>query len=161
MKSTKVLFLVMSLTVLMAVSAVYAQQGPGMGRGMGRGPVWADLNAEQQKQADALKLDFLKKTEPQRAEMRQKRIELMELMSKDQPDEQAIEKKRQEIWGVQDKLRSERRAMGTTFRALLTPEQRKKLGPIAGMGCGPGGGCGMGGGGCKRWAGGSRGLGAF
>jgi Spy/CpxP family protein refolding chaperone len=111
------------------------------------GAVWGDLTKEQQKQVETLKLDLLKKTEPLRAQMSQKRIEMMELTSKDNPDEQAIEKKRQEIWDLQDTMRNERRAMSTKFRSVLTPEQRQKLGafgPGAGMGGGFGGGQGMG-----------------
>ena len=139
MKSTKVVIPVALLIALFLTVTVYA--GPGQwGGGMGPGgAMWSDLTKEQQKQVESLKLDLLKKTEPLRAQMSQKRIEMMELTSKDNPDEQAIEKKRQEIWALQDSMRNERRAMSTKFRSLLTPEQRQKLGPLgpgAGMGCG-------------------------
>ncbi|MCX5873268.1 MAG: hypothetical protein NTY51_08555, partial [Deltaproteobacteria bacterium] len=65
-----------------------------------------------------------------------------------------IQKKKEEIWALQDQMRNEGRTFGTKIRALLTPEQREKLG--AGMGggrgcCGQGGGGGMG-------AGGGRGM---
>ena len=140
MKSTKVVIPVALLIALFMAVTVYA--GPGRWGGDGMGPggaVWGDLTKEQQKQVESLRLDLLKKTEPLRAQMSQKRIEMMELTSKDNPDEQAIEKKRQEIWALQDSMRNERRAMSTKFRSLLTPEQRQKLGalgPGAGMGCG-------------------------
>jgi Spy/CpxP family protein refolding chaperone len=106
-----------------------------------------------------MRTEFMKKQEAVRSQMAQKRIELLELASKDKPDEQAIEKKRQEMWALQDQARDERRAMGTKFRALLTPEQRQKLGPVGmGMGFGRGaGGCGFGagcGGGAGRGCGG-------
>jgi len=149
MKSTKVVIPVALLIALFLAVTVYA--GPGRwGGGMGPGgAVWGDLTKEQQKQVESFRLDLLKKTEPLRAQMSQKRIEMMELTSKDNPDEQAIEKKRQEIWALQDTMRNERRAMSTKFRSLLTPEQRQKLGasgPGGGMGCGGGfgGGQGMG-----------------
>jgi len=149
MKSTKVVIPVALLIALFLAVTVYA--GPGRwGGGMGPGgAMWGDLTKEQQKQAESLRLDMLKKTEPLRVQMSQKRIEMMELTSKDNPDEQAIEKKRQEIWGLQDTMRNERRAMSAKFRSLLTPEQRQKLGTFglgAGMGCGAGfgGGPGMG-----------------
>ncbi len=147
MKSTKVTIPVALLIALFLVVTAYA--GPGRGAG-GMGPggaVWGDLTKEQQKQLESLRLDLLKKTEPLRAQMSQKRIEMMELASKDNPDEQAIEKKRQEIWALQDTMRNERRAMSSQFRSLLTPEQRQKLGafgPGAGMGCGGGFGMGQG-----------------
>jgi len=150
MKSTKVMIPAALLVALFVAVTVYA--GPGRGGGGGMGPggaVWGDLTKEQQKQVESLRLDVLKKTEPLRSQISQKRIEMMELSSKDNPDEQAIEKKRQEIWALQDAMRNERRAMSTKFRSLLTPEQRQKLGafgPGAGMGCGAGfgGGQGMG-----------------
>ncbi len=146
MKSTKVVIPAALLIALFLAVTVYA--GPGRWGGDGMGPggaAWGDLTKEQQKQMESLRLDLLKKTEPLRAQMSQKRIEMMELTSKDNPDEQAIEKKRQEIWVLQDTMRNERRAMSTKLRSLLTPEQRQKLGafgPGAGMGCG----CGFGGG---------------
>ena len=83
--------------------------------------------------------ELLKKQEQLRAELGNKRIELMELAQKDSPDEQSVEKKRQEIWSLQDAMRNEARTLDTKFRAILTPEQRQKLGPVRGMGCG---GCG-------------------
>lgn len=139
MKSTKVMIPVALLIALFLTVTVYA--GPGRwGGGMGpSGAMLGDLTKEQQKQVESLRLDLLKKTEPLRTQMSQKRIEMMELASKDNPDEQAIEKKRQEIWALQDTMRNERRAMSAKFRSLLTPEQRQKLGafgPGAGMGRG-------------------------
>jgi len=150
MKSTKVVIPVVLLIALFMAVTVYAGPGRWGGGCMGPGgPVWGDLTKEQQKQEESLRLDLLKKTEPLRAQKSQKRIEMMELASKDNPDEQAIEKKRHEIWALQDSMRNERRAMSTKLRSLLNPEQRQKLGAFgrgAGMGCGDGfgGGQGMG-----------------
>ncbi|MFH1117658.1 MAG: Spy/CpxP family protein refolding chaperone [Pseudomonadota bacterium] len=138
-----------SLLVLVTAFAAYA--GPGC-CGMGFGPgaslrgMWNELSADQQKQAEALRLEFFKKVESFRADLGKKRIEIMELASKDSVDEEALQKKREEIWAVKDAMRNERRAMGTKMRSLLTPEQRKKVGPLGrflpGDGDGPGGGYG-------------------
>jgi Spy/CpxP family protein refolding chaperone len=118
----------------------------------GGGPaIFNELSPEQRQQALSLRTDLMKKQEAIRSEIAQKRIELMEKASQGKPDEQTIEKKRQEIWALQDNMRNERRAMGTKFRAILTPEQRQKLGPMgfgSGFGSGGRGGCGFGGGGC-------------
>jgi Spy/CpxP family protein refolding chaperone len=137
-----------SIMVLLVASAASAQMGCCSG-GSGRNTaVWGNLTSEQQKQAAALRNEFLKKQETLRSDLAKKRIELMEMASKEKPDEQAIEKKKQEIWASQDAIRNERRAMSTKFRALLTPEQRQKLGP-GGPGFGGmnfGGACGFGGG---------------
>jgi len=140
------------LAVLLASTVVYA--GGCCGGMMGGQPaaVLQDMTKEQQKQVADLRTEFLKKQEQLRAEMGKKRIELMELAQKENPDEQAIEKKKQETWSLQDAMRNEARSFGTKFRALLTPEQRQKLGPGTGMGCaglgGPGFGRGAGCPGC-------------
>jgi zinc resistance-associated protein len=144
MSGTKVMVTVVS--VLFLAVAVTAYAGPGWGcgggwcgGGFGPGPSRAKLTPDQQKKADALRLDFFKKTEPLRSEMFQKRLELRELLTKDNPDEQAVQKKREEIWALQDKMVTARRAMGTKMRGLLTPEQRTKIGPLGPGGFGRGG----------------------
>lgn len=156
MRFTKVTVLAASIAVVLIASAASAQMACCAG-GAGKGAaVWSDLTPEQQKQVTTLRNDFAKKQETLRSDMAKKSIELMELASKEKPDEQAIEKKRQEIWDLQDAMRNEQRSMGTKFRALLTPEQKQKLGPLAldstNMGacggCGFGAGCGFAGSKC-------------
>jgi len=159
MRFTRATVLAASMMVLLIASGASAQQmgccagGPG-----GGGAVWGDLTSEQQKQVTSLRNEFFKKQETLRSDMAKKRIELMELASKDNPDEPAIDKKKQEIWTLQDAMRNEGRAMSAKFRALLTPEQKQKFGAtgpgFGGMGRG---GCGFGAGGCGF--GGGRGCG--
>jgi Spy/CpxP family protein refolding chaperone len=151
MKSKKVAVLAGSVMVLLLASVLYA--GPG---GMGMGSAfWGDLSKEQQEKMNSLRLDFLKKQEALREQVAKKRIELMELASKDKADEDAIQKKREEIWKLQDQLRNERRAMSTQLRSVLTPEQKAKFG-----GFGPDAGCPMGmGPGCRGGRGFGRGWG--
>ncbi|MGO9566928.1 MAG: Spy/CpxP family protein refolding chaperone [Desulfomonilaceae bacterium] len=160
MRFTRVTVLAASMMLLLVASAASAQQMGCCSGGGGKGAaIWGDLTSEQQKQVTALRNEFFKKQETLRSDMAKKRIEMMELASKENPDEQAIEKKKQEIWASQDAMRNEGRAMGTKFRALLTPEQKQKLGP-GGPGFGGmnlGGGSGFGGGGCGL--GGGRGCG--
>ncbi|MGC8658906.1 MAG: hypothetical protein ACP5U1_07505, partial [Desulfomonilaceae bacterium] len=90
--------------------------------------------------------EFLRKQATLRSEMAQKRIDLMELANKSPQDETAIQKKKEEIWAIQDQLRNNGRAFGTKIRSLLTPEQREKIGVWMGPGAGRWGrgGCGMG-----------------
>ncbi len=161
MKSAKVFGL---LTLLLAVAlgaTAYAQGCWGGGWFRGRGAAPPALTAEQQKQADSIRLNFLKKTEGLRSEMRKKRIELMELQAKKSPDEKAIDRVRQEIWGLQDKMIKERRAMSRELDALLPPGQRRGFGGFGPGYCGLGGprGClyggkgfGRGFGGCPGWS---------
>ncbi len=140
--------LVVIVAMLGATSAFAFGPGGGcggcqMGGGFGPGGCPAignlQLSAEQKDQMNAMRTEFLKKQEALRAEKAQKRIEMLELASKKPQDESALQKKREEIWAIQDKMRAEGRTMGTKFRSLLTPEQKEKLGPA---GFGPGGGCG-------------------
>lgn len=168
MKTGKVA-LTAALVIVVAMASTTAFAGPwgccgGFGggwRGAGQGP--AKLSDEQQQKADALRLEFLKKTEPLRTEMRKKRLELMELASKPKPDLTAMEKKREEIWDLKDQMRDERRAMGQQFRTLLTPEQLRDTGAFGcgfGRGRGGQGGC-FGRGGGRNCPGCPRGYGGF
>ncbi|MCA1961180.1 MAG: periplasmic heavy metal sensor [Desulfomonile sp.] len=160
----KPLFVALASVMVLGIAVfAYAEKGlggPGFG---GRGYWMSQLTPEQQDKMSALRLEFLKKTEPLRAEMGKKRIELLEITSKATPDRQALEQKIDEMQAIKDKMNSERRALGKQIRALLTPEQLKKAGPMLGMGHGggfghhgrgPGGrGCGMG----PGWMGGGPG----
>jgi Spy/CpxP family protein refolding chaperone len=125
----KVMVAMVVLVALVVSAPAFAGDGKDHGKGM-RGFL-SLLSADQQKQAKAFKLDFLKKTEPIRAAVGKKKIELKELAYKDNPDENALQKKKEEIWALKDQLRTERRALKKDLRALLTPDQRGKIGPSA------------------------------
>jgi len=148
MRHAKATILVASLMALLIAPPLYAAGGccgggPGFGP-MGKGnAIWGDLSKDQQQQVSALRMDFLKKQEALRSDLSKKHIEMMELTSKDNPDDKAIQKNREEIWALQDQMRNEGRAMQTKLQGLLTPEQRAKLGTF-----GPGFRCPMGMGGC-------------
>lgn len=148
MRHLKPTVFVACLMVLLVTPALYAKSGccgggPGFGP-MGKGGfAWGDLSKEQQEKVNALRIDLLKKQQGLQSDMAKKRIEYMELTSKDNPDEKAIQKTKEEIWSLQDSMRNNRRAFQTSVREVLTPEQRSKLG-----GFGPGAGCPMGSGGC-------------
>jgi Spy/CpxP family protein refolding chaperone len=124
---------VIALAIVGAVSwASPAWPGPwswGSGPGMGlRGAMWGNLSPEQEKQVSAIRIASFKRQEQLRAEIGKKRIELMELAGKTNPDELAVENKRQEIWALQDKARVERRTAGTRMRAILKADQGKQFG---------------------------------
>ncbi|MFH0959883.1 MAG: periplasmic heavy metal sensor [Pseudomonadota bacterium] len=154
-KSKMALGLITALSLLVA-SSVFAAgpygAGPGLGgaMGMGGGAGLAkidNLTKDQQDKINAEKTDFLKKTEVLRSQKALKRIDLMDFAAKNPQDESTIQKKKEEIWALQDQIRNDRRAFGTKIRSLLTPEQREKLG-VTGLGrgfCGHGGPGGMGG----------------
>jgi Spy/CpxP family protein refolding chaperone len=167
MNRSRTIFMVATLCALgifLGTSSTYAQtQGtlpPCCGGASSN--FWDGLTPEQQKQVTSLRLDFLKKAAGLRAQIAQKRIELLELSTKDSPDEQAINNKQKEIWALQDSAVQDRRTMMTKMRELLTPEQKQKFGSFdTGMrGMGAGGCCGMRAGrGCGMGMGGGRGCG--
>ncbi len=148
MKGSRLMVAAALVTTLLLASVLYAGQGmgpegstgPGYATGRCCGP-WADLSKEQEKQFGEMRLEFMKKQAAIQSEMMKKRVELAELNAQEKPDEQAIQKKRQEMWALQDNLRNEQRSMSDKFRSILSPEQRAKIGSV-----GPEAGCGMGGG---------------
>jgi len=156
MRNSKMVIGLVGAMTLMVVSTVFVfgpcgnGAGCGFGRGMGQCPILSsidNLTKEQKDQINTLRTEFLRKQVTLRSQKAQKRIDLMELASKSPQDEAAIQKKKEEIWAVQDQMRNEARAFGTKIRSLLTPEQREKLGVWMGKGaglCGPGGCHGMG-----------------
>lgn len=153
MKISRILVSTAVIIVALATAALAQMAGPG---GCCSAAAIGDLTPDQQKQMNELKVESLKKTEQIRADMIKKRIEMMELTSKEKPDDSAIEKKRQEMWALQDLMRNENRELGSKIRALLTPEQKAKYGQAGfgpGCGMGAGRGCGMGAGSCGRGAG--------
>ncbi len=163
MSFTKTIVGLVAVMAMLSATTVFAW-GPGggcgacpmAGGGQGACPALGNLQlTDQQKdQISAMRTEFLKKQEALRAEKAQKRIEMLELSSKKPLDEAALEKKRQDIWAIQDKMTAEGRTMATKFRSVLTPEQKEKVG-AGGFGSGPGGcgGKGFGGPGAGRGAG--------
>lgn len=169
MRSSKMMLSLVAAMTLLVASTVFAAgpcgNCPGFGGGQGMGPGAGlaqidNLTKEQKDQFNGLRTEFLKKQEALRTQKAQKRIELMDLASKSPQDEAVIQKKKEEIWAVQDQMKNEGRAFGTKIRALLTPEQREKLGVTMGGGCGFGGqgGCGAMGRGAGCCGGGGRGM---
>lgn len=151
MSSLKTIVGLVAIITMLGVSVAFAwgpgggcggcgMGGPGAGLAPGNCPAMSNLQLtpEQKDQMNVMRTEFLKKQEALRSEKAQKRIEMLELATKKPLDEGALQKKREEIWAIQDKMRAEGRTMGTKFRSILTPEQKEKLGP-AGFGSG---GCG-------------------
>ncbi|MEW6352650.1 MAG: Spy/CpxP family protein refolding chaperone [Thermodesulfobacteriota bacterium] len=159
MKHVKMMVPLATLMIVLFAVSAYAEPGwrcCGQGKGL-----WGSLNEDQVKKARDIQIEGLKKIEPLAADMSKKRLELMELASKDKYDDQAVQKKREELWALQDKIRAERRAIGTKIRGLLTDEQKKNICAFdSGAGCDlRGGGFGMGPGGCGKGGFGMRGGG--
>lgn len=140
-----VLALVAAFATMAAINA--EARCPGMKACHGMGPMWFNLNDDQKDKAKDLMTEFMKKKEALRAEVGKRKVELMELTSKDELDEAAVEKKMEELWAAKDKMRAAKREMAKKFLSILTPEQKKDLGPLwmgfGGRGFGKGWGCGF------------------
>lgn len=131
MKISKSVSIIALAMIIGALGVLQAEaRCPGMGACQGMGPVWFSLKDDQKQKAKELMTEFMKKKEALRAEIGKKKVELMELTSKDKWDDAAIEKKLEELWAAKDENRAAKREMGKKFRSLLTPEQRKDLGPF-------------------------------
>lgn len=138
MNALRISGLALVLSVVVAVCSVDQGWADGKWKGKGKwfgktpsiGRIWSALTDEQKKQVDQIKLDFLKKIQPLKAEKSKLKIEMLELALKGDPDEAALEKKRDELWALKDKKRAQKRDAKRQLRKVLTPEQLKMVGPF-------------------------------
>ncbi len=96
--------------------------------------VWSQLTPDQQKQVDTIETAFQTKLQAFRSSLAAKRNELKAIMGNDKLDEPALEAKRQEMWALQDGLRKDYRQTLTEMSKILTPDQKRELGPLGLMG---------------------------
>lgn len=89
------------------------------------------LSAEQIGKLYSLRADFAKEVEKRGAEIQAGEQQLSELLSKEPVDLSAVEAKVRQIGSMQSALRVDRIKTIEQGRALLTPEQRKKLSTLA------------------------------
>jgi Spy/CpxP family protein refolding chaperone len=138
MKILRVTSTVVALLVLVAVCSADQSWADGKWRGKGKwlgkapsiGRIWSTLSDKQKMQVDQIKLDFLKKIQPLKTEKWKLKTEMLELALKSKPDETAIEKKRDELWMLKDKIRAQKRDAKRQLRKVLTPEQLNMVGPF-------------------------------
>jgi Spy/CpxP family protein refolding chaperone len=99
----------------------------GRGRGfMGRMVKELGLNNEQTKAVKDVLIEALKKNIKLRADARVARIELGQLITKDQPDKAAVQAKVDQIASIQGDIMRERVDTALAVREILTPAQREK-----------------------------------
>lgn len=146
MKGTEFLKLLVITSFMIAISNVAIAQQTNMPAGKssgdqtiqnqtssGRISFWQSLSPDQKKQIRQLRIDKEKQMLALRNQIGQKRIEMMEINNADKPEEQAINKKEEEIWGIQDQMRQLKRASKQKFLSILTPEQRQQVRSGMGM----------------------------
>ena len=86
---------------------------------------WKDtLTQEQRQQVAKLKLDFKALAIPNKAKIKQVRIELALLVTADEPDQNAIDKKVDEILKLKGENMRAKARLGIAIRKLLNEAQR-------------------------------------
>lgn len=147
--SRRVLWVVLLGLALPALS--WAQGEPGMGGGFGGGmggrggwrggrrmqgqqqqdtrPVWETigLSKDQLDKVHQILDDEQKSSAHDRQDLQDARADLEKMMRDDQPDRSAIEKQIDSVARLQGELEKSRAWAMLDARALLTPQQRKKL----------------------------------
>ncbi len=116
-------------------------QGRGMmGRGMMRGEMMGGhqrmmhmcmqhlgLNAEQKEEIEGIRMATMKEVIHKKADMQIARLELRDLLSKDQVDMKAVEAKVKQIEGLRADIHLALIKAKEEVKSKLTPDQRKKM----------------------------------
>ncbi len=85
------------------------------------------LTEEQKRQVEDIRRDFLPKVEGIRQALRQKRLQLNDLLFTEKPDMKSISEKSNEISALQAKLEREVIDHILQEKELLSPEQKKEF----------------------------------
>lgn len=111
---------------------------PGFGRGRGMGPGMMlrglDLTEDQQKHIADIRDAQMRKAIQARADLRIAHLDLHRLMRAESPSQRAIEVQIDKIGAMRTALQKSRVAAMFRVRAVLTPDQLKKLHERHGMG---------------------------
>ncbi len=86
-----------------------------------------ELTTDQKKQVEEIRKGFLPEVAGVRSVLRQKRLELSELLFAESPDSQAIEAKSVEISNLQRDMEKKVIEHILEEKALLSPEQKKQF----------------------------------
>jgi Spy/CpxP family protein refolding chaperone len=103
-----------------------SQQGEtGHGKGLHDASCWMEtLTDEQKAKAAKMRLEFKKVKSLLKAQITVKKVELATLVTQDSPDQNAINKKIDEILDLKREKMRKKYAFKVAMRSMLTPEQR-------------------------------------
>lgn len=153
-KYRPILLMVIIVTGLLMAAPLYGQCPEHSGN---KGAPVMKFTPEQEKQMTDMKTTLLKETDPIKTELKVKSIELMTLWNDENPDGSKILAKVKEIGALKLKLQEKMINHKLAMMKILTPEQRKMMKGMMGMGggccncCDFGEKCGMmGGSGCGK-----------
>jgi Spy/CpxP family protein refolding chaperone len=119
------------ILVLLTASIALAQPGPSGGgrgcdsQGMCRMEKKLDLNADQQKNFEALRSEMQKKQIDLAAKVKTLRVDLRDLFDNDAPDQNSIEAKMTEISKLQNEMKLNHTDFWFSVNKILTAEQQK------------------------------------
>jgi Spy/CpxP family protein refolding chaperone len=125
-----------------------AGEGPMMGGGMMVMSKKLGLDEKQTAEFKAIHLKMKKERIQKKAEIKIADLELKELLDADPVDMNSVEAKVRKIESLRSELKMSHIKTHETVKAMLTPEQKEKLGSFMGMRMGGGMGM-MGDGGCR------------
>ncbi len=136
MQKTRNLLLVFSLLLLALNAPALAQmsgmhEGKGQHREMGSekgmhgGACWMEsLTDEQKAKAAKMRLEYKKAKSLLKAQIKVKKVELVTLVTEDNPDQPAIDKKIDEILALKKQKMQKKYAYKIALRNMLSPEHR-------------------------------------
>jgi Spy/CpxP family protein refolding chaperone len=127
----RILLVTLVVTLILGTVSAALAFGPGAGpagKRDGRGPfAQLKLSDEQQQKLLVIRQEFERAALPIRQDMQKKRQELRKLWSANPLDQQAIDAKTKEVTALRIQMVTKLRAMQEGMKAVLTPEQLKKL----------------------------------
>ena len=140
MKNLRNMLLVISTLILATSAPAFAQTGHtgegghsikshhgeiGHGKGIYEASCWTETLTEEQKAKRAqMRLEFKKVKFLIKAQIKVKKVELAVLVTQDNPDQMAIERKIEEILVLKKEKMQKKYAYKVALRNMLTPEQR-------------------------------------
>lgn len=124
------------------ISGIAYAQCPQMEKGQGmtkKSEMMPSFTPAQEKEMMTLHMNLIKETSPIKAELKIKEIELQMLWQEDNLDAEKILAKVKEISNLKASLEEKMVNQKLSMHKILTPEQKKMMKGMMGMGC-----CGMG-----------------
>ena len=126
----KIVIIGLSLTLALALVVTVAMAwGPRFGPGLGGGPPFANLTAEQSSQIQALREAYLEEAKPLWSELRDMRIGLRFAVSDPKVQPQAVLDKQRKFSALQARFENLLFSYQVKARAIFTKEQMERFPP--------------------------------
>ncbi len=97
--------------------------------------VWESLSADQKDKITSIQRDYFKKQGELYAQLRSLRRDMLEYEAREKDGEETLKDLRKKMWDVEDKLTEGERALDQKLLAVLSIDERKKLGALEPSSC--------------------------